>query len=447
MRVLVEGLCRLMQRVYFRHVDELGAENVPREGPLLIVGNHPNGLMDPLLMLSLSPRPVSFMAKEPLFRTPLIGLFVKGLDCLPVYRTKDGADPGHNRKTMEAARALLSRGGTIAIFPEGVSHDEPRLQQLKTGAARMALATQRLISDGGEGTPLRIQPVGLYFENKSIFRSEAVMVWGTPMEVPVVEIDDTAEPDRENTLALTEAISQRLRALTPEGPNAHLVALAARTARLLAAIRAEENEHSSLPSIGDRLSIMQRLLVGHGEAETQAPERLHNIVERIERHERDLSYWGLTPDHTTGLPERSSVKALWRTLAIMLMLAPLALLGLVVNYPAYRLIGTLANRYAAGHDDVVSTLKTAAGLVLVPLGWIAFAGIVGIQTSALGALLALLLSPLCAWAALHFAEHLDALGSAARSIRLMLMRQDRHAALLADRKAIRDELLSIESTL
>jgi glycerol-3-phosphate O-acyltransferase / dihydroxyacetone phosphate acyltransferase len=73
MRRFIEALCRLMLRVFFRRVDAVGLENVPDSGPLLMVANHPNGLMDPLLLLSRSPRPVSFMAKEPLFRMPLIG--------------------------------------------------------------------------------------------------------------------------------------------------------------------------------------------------------------------------------------------------------------------------------------------------------------------------------------------------------------------------------------
>lgn len=448
MRTFVEALCRLMLRIFFRRVDVVGLGHVPARGPLLIVANHPNGLMDPLVLLSKSPRPVSFMSKEPLFRTPVISLFVKGLDCLPVYRKKDGADTGANRRTMEAARALLARGGAIGIFPEGISHDEPQLQPLKTGAARMALAAQRLISDAGSDEPLRIQPVGLFFEQKGTFRSEAVIVWGPPIDVPVVAIDEAAEPGREDTLALTEAIGAHMRALTPEAPDAERVAMAARVARLLSALEVEEGQAATPAGPGRRLSIMQRLLSGHLRAEALAPDRLAQIVARIAAHERDLGYWRLPPDHgadlsTAGAPARSLVL----TLLMLVALSPLALFGLALSYPAYRLIGWLARRYFSKDPDITATAKTLGGLLLFPLSWLVAAALVWARLGLLPALITLLLSPVCAFASLHFADHVDALQSARRSLRMGLSRSERLAALRSERLAIRDELVAIEREL
>src|SRR5207248_1688107 len=79
---------------------------------------------------------------------------------IPVHRKQDvgeGADPAKNREMFEAAARVLSRGRSIAIFPEGQSHTEPMLQPLKTGAARMALS-------GPIG--LRILPVGIAFDRR-----------------------------------------------------------------------------------------------------------------------------------------------------------------------------------------------------------------------------------------------------------------------------------------
>src|SRR5207245_3937136 len=99
-----------------RRIEVAGRERVPPGGPVLFVLNHPSGLVDPLFILCLAPRPVSFLAKAPLFRMPGVGLLVRALDSLPVYRKQDAEDPQKNRATFEAARALLARGGTIAIF-------------------------------------------------------------------------------------------------------------------------------------------------------------------------------------------------------------------------------------------------------------------------------------------------------------------------------------------
>src|SRR5206468_1586214 len=138
-------------------VEVAGREHVPRKHPVIFVLNHPNALVDPAFLFCLAPRRVSFLAKAPLFRMPVIRYFVRALDSLPVYRRQDeGEDVSKNRETFAAARKLLARGGTIGICPEGVSHDEPRLLPIKTGAARIALAAVST----GEVSDLKIVPAG-----------------------------------------------------------------------------------------------------------------------------------------------------------------------------------------------------------------------------------------------------------------------------------------------
>jgi glycerol-3-phosphate O-acyltransferase / dihydroxyacetone phosphate acyltransferase len=122
MRAVLVALCRLLLRVFFRRVEVVGGERVPGDGPVMFTLNHPNGLIDPLFILCLSSRPVSFLAKAPLFRTPLVGWFVRTFECLPVYRKQDGNDPAKNREIIERSVELLRSGNAIAIFPEGTSH-------------------------------------------------------------------------------------------------------------------------------------------------------------------------------------------------------------------------------------------------------------------------------------------------------------------------------------
>src|SRR5260370_676367 len=157
-RRIIVALVRFTLRLYFRHIEVTGLEHVPRKSPAIFVLNHPNALVDPAFLLCLAPRRVSFLAKAPLFRMLVIGYLVRALDSLPVYRRQDeGEDASKNRETFEAARKLLARGGTIAICPEGVSHDEPGLQPIKTGTARIALGAV----SAGEALDLTIAPAGL----------------------------------------------------------------------------------------------------------------------------------------------------------------------------------------------------------------------------------------------------------------------------------------------
>lgn len=114
------AVSRLVLRVFYRRVEAAGLGRVPASGPTILVLNHPNGLMDPLLLLCLSPRPVSFLAKSPLFTMPFVSLFVKAFGSIPVYRPQDAdADVRRNRETFAKARELLKRGGVLALFPRG----------------------------------------------------------------------------------------------------------------------------------------------------------------------------------------------------------------------------------------------------------------------------------------------------------------------------------------
>src|SRR6266704_1323914 len=97
-RWLICIVLRLALRLYFRRIEVAGLEHIPRDTPIIFVLNHPNALVDPAFLLCLSPRRVSFLAKAPLFRTPVLSFFVRALDSLPVYRRQDeGEDVSRNR--------------------------------------------------------------------------------------------------------------------------------------------------------------------------------------------------------------------------------------------------------------------------------------------------------------------------------------------------------------
>ena len=174
------AVLRFALRVFFRRIEVVGRERVPRSGATVFVLNHPNGLVDPVFVLCHAPRRVSFLAKSTLFKMPVIGYLVRAMEAIPVYRKQDaGEDTSKNRETFGRSAELLRRGGTLAICPEGKSHSEPSLQPLKTGAARIALGA----ASSGAALDLKIVPAGLYYTAKTTFRSGALLyfgVFGTP---------------------------------------------------------------------------------------------------------------------------------------------------------------------------------------------------------------------------------------------------------------------------
>lgn len=193
-------------RVFYRlRVD---GPALPAHGPVLIVANHPNSLLDPVLVAGAAGRRVRFLAKAPLFSDKIIGWIVRGSGAIPVYRRVD--DPGQtaqNQDMFRAAHGALGEGAAIGIFPEGITHGEPEMAPLKTGAARIALGTCTRF-----GSVFPIVPFGIVFRARDRFRSEALVVRGTP-----IEWDDLAgrdEEDREAVRDLTDRIDRALRQVT-----------------------------------------------------------------------------------------------------------------------------------------------------------------------------------------------------------------------------------------
>ncbi|HEY7395530.1 MAG TPA: 1-acyl-sn-glycerol-3-phosphate acyltransferase, partial [Gemmatimonadaceae bacterium] len=155
-------------RWFYRDIQVEGRERIPRDRPLILVVNHPNALVDALLVVWVVPRRVLLTAKSTIFVNPLASVLLRWLGVLPLFRTSDVArrgerpDPSRNRETFRAVVAALRAGGAVMIFPEGKSHDEPSLAPLKSGAARMALEA----TGSDDAANLAIVPIGLTFERK-----------------------------------------------------------------------------------------------------------------------------------------------------------------------------------------------------------------------------------------------------------------------------------------
>src|SRR5919205_4633498 len=135
-RRLAHAVISVALRLFFRRIETSRARLVPASGALIFVLNHPNGLIDPGLVFAALPRRISFLAKSTLFRLPVAGWLLRTVEALPLFRRADpGEDVSQNLRTFDACRSLLLRGRCVALFPEGLSHNEPRLQPVKTGAA------------------------------------------------------------------------------------------------------------------------------------------------------------------------------------------------------------------------------------------------------------------------------------------------------------------------
>jgi 1-acyl-sn-glycerol-3-phosphate acyltransferase len=198
---------------FHRSVDVRWSERLPRDRPVLIVANHGNGFVDPVVVAGVLGRLPRFLAKAALWKVVVARPFLGLAGVLPVYRTADGDRASDNTSVFDACHRELAQRATVAIFPEGTTGDRAGLDRVKSGAARIALGALPTAPD------VVIVPIGMAFESRVETRSRAVVMFGEPIEVAGyvgAGLDADGEPDRADAEALTARITEALEQVSPQ---------------------------------------------------------------------------------------------------------------------------------------------------------------------------------------------------------------------------------------
>lgn len=427
-----ERLARLLTAVFFRSVEVQGAEQVPPRGPLLFVANHGNALVDPLLLLARLPRAPRFLAKHTLWHNPIVRPFLALTGAIPVFRRQDGAEGASNDATFERCRQELEQGGAIALFPEGISHDRPAIQPLKTGAARIALDTLR----AQPTLALRIVPVGLSFESKAEFRSRALIVIGEPL-TPDIGSARSAEDERDAVRALTARIEAGLRAVTLNFASLEESRIATRAADLFAE---DERVMPGEAELGARFPLRRAFGEGYAEARARQPARVAQIEALVERYDALLAQSRLRDDQVSArYPKRLAAWYVGSRVQRLALALPIAAIGTLLNYVPYRVPGFVA-RFAGRHRDLPATYKILTGLALAPLCWAVFIALAAALGGPWAALITAVAAPTTGWFALRFHEQNESFWSELRAWLTLRLFPRRAGELRALRAQIRGEV-------
>ena len=432
-RVLV-ALTLLVLRWFFRRVEVDGRERLPKDRPVLVVANHSNGLIDPVILVHTLGRVPRFIAKAALWRPLWVRPFLAAAGMIPVARPQDQPDTSENRRTFSTSHDVLRKGGTVGLFPEGIAHDEPHLAPIRTGAARIALGAR---AAGAEG--LAILPIGLAFDDKIGLRSRALARVGEPIDLDA-ELDDivgadgsASEDDPEAVRALTSEIEQRLRAVAPDYADRREARVLARAAeiwhRSRGGSRLRRQPVGEVP-LSDQERLARRL--------RQAPEATRGrIRDAVARYNLDLDLTGLR-DHqiAAGYTPLQVLGGFVRTALIVALLAPLWVPGLIINVVPYQLASL--SGLAMRNPVMKGTLRVFVALAVFPITWAVVLLLLGVDTLWMGAI-ALALMPLAGVVAAGIMERLV---RAVRAWRGWLGLVERRA-LLDEVRVDRDRLLRL----
>jgi 1-acyl-sn-glycerol-3-phosphate acyltransferase len=375
--VLVSAFRRLM-RLYFREVERVGEPPGPDTRGRVIVSNHTNALIDPILVLTDAACEISPVAKSTLWSIPGLRWLLDRAGAVPIVRRQDAPDKGGtaNADVFEKVAEHLARGGNILIFPEGTSHSEPRLAPFRTGAARMLLE-----AEARGGVPPTFQAAALEFDARTDFRSRTLVLWGPVRRFADVPGAGTAE---ERIRAATAQMAADLGELLVEGETHEERLRVARVAELLA----NEEPDRTLERWN---GIGRQVELANGTLRGTDPELLARVAARVDAYYAELERLGLTdeqlaPGGARAAAPREPPRAtpedpLWKRAALV----PLAASGFALYAVPYFLPRWLARKADA---DAVSTFKLGAALIVYPL-WMG-----GLVVGAL-----VLLPPPLSWAA------------------------------------------------
>lgn len=413
--------CRGLLSIFFRRIEVVGAERIPETGPYLVVANHLNGLLDPMFVLGPLGIPARMLGKSTLWRIPILAQLAHLAGAIPVHRRMDpGADPSKNVDVFARCHEELARMGRIALFPEGISHDEPQLQPLKTGAARIAIEAERRFGPLG----VRIVPVGLVFQHRERFRSSALAVVGEPID-PAEEVRRAETEEREAVRALTERIFRALESVTLNYASWE----EARRVALGAEIYLRDRAGGAAPSLAEQVEARRVVARRLGRLRAVHPEVVADAAEAVGDYEELLRDSGVRDVQVVAdYPRALVVSFVLRTLRRLVVAAPFAAVGTVLNVVPY-LLARLIAAFFEDEPNQVATYKLFPSFLLYPAAWLGGAFVAARYFGTGAGTAVAMAGPLTGWVALRFHEH-----------RRRLWREARAFLTLKARRGVAEEL-------
>lgn len=358
---------RFCVRRYYRVVAIENPERIPVSGPTLLCANHPNSLIDPILVGMAANRGVHFLAKAPLFNIPVLGSLMYAMGMIPAYRGRDDSSQVRkNLQTLDAATDVLKQGEAVGIFPEGLSHDRIGVEMVRSGAARMAF--QAVKDDGGE---LAVVPIGLNYEDKERFLSDVWIRVGEPIDVNQWR-DSNQGHEKHVQRQFTSELDQRLKSiaihLDDENWEPWLLAIEQITSGIDLPIKDVADCAAPKPLLR-RMYIADAMNVFIA----KEPERASALGDQIKQLQQNAEGIDVSLDalcRQFGSKRLGSGRDARRIILLLLFTIPAAI-GTIQHFVPFHLVRLLSSRY---HSKVNRTDVSFYRLLLsIPIYLIAYA--------------------------------------------------------------------------
>ena len=340
---------KLIVRTFFREIVIDGQDNLPLSGPIILTPNHPNSLLDPLILLTLPRRyRIRFVAKAALFKIPQLGWLMRRIGAIPVVRRMDTEGKVDYEAFFSSCVETLAAGESIVIFPEGQSLPQPHMTSLRTGAARLFFMAYE------KGASVKIVPVGLNYERGSVFRTHVVVSVAPPIDTTTFVENHKRDPQRA-VRELTDEIARALRQhvfQTDDFRDRDLMMLLDRLYRT----------ESTDDSWAERLKRLRRFETGFNILRDSYSRDIEQLRYMLSQYEvQSLNF-----EKKHGPPVSGDRLSLIRFFVALVGL-PVAVSGALLNLVPYKLCHLFVTKIKRYDESAAATYKVAYSLFLFPL--------------------------------------------------------------------------------
>ncbi len=419
-------------RLYYKEVRVKNKANLKIEGPLIIIANHPNTLMDAWMIGNVCNQPIHYMAKATLFDSKFKMWLLKSLNMIPINRIGEGRIQGvSNQDSFEACYEILEKGKTLVVFPEGSSFQERQLRQLKSGTARIALTVE---SRNHNTLGLTILPIGLNYSQAEKFRSSVLVNVGQPILVKeyTKDFDENASAGARK---LTEQFRIRLEQVLVNSDNKEEEKLVDRIARIVESRYTREG----MDNVEKEMSLLKKIRDRLDDYKVTEAWKLEEIELLVEKIEWEINKWDIRTDFLDRrFRSRMFFRQLMFSFIFLLIGLPLFVFGILHNFIQYKLTDIIIPKLTKD-IEYYAPMAVLIGLILYPLFYYGFIEVVNMFYPLtfwkwLGYLIAMPFSGMFAY---FFFRYLKHIGYKWKYIFLMIRQKEVMLSLKEKRESLR----------
>jgi len=429
---LLKILLRIGTKLYYKEVKVNNVEGLKHDGPMIIIANHPNTLLDAWIIGQVSKEKIFFMTKGTFFNTGLKKWFLRGLGLIPINRATESKTKGvSNVDSFETCYRVLEEGKILVVFPEGNSFIERQLRQLKSGTARIALEIQKR---GKTAKPIKIVPIGLIYSEADKFRSSVLVNVGKSID-PLPFLEEYKKNSISGARGLTGEFRKGLEALLVNSISSDHELLVDDIVQILSS-RYVKKEKKGIELVADSIKNTHSKI---NEVLMNTPQKMEEIAQLVSVIKQQLNSLDIKADFLdrSYRPGMFGRQLLQSTLLLFFGF-PFFIYGSIHNFLPYKITDLMMPKLVKD-PEYYAPVAILIGLVLYPITYTSILLLVNAYYPLGGwtMLLYLLSMPISGLLAFNYYRYTEHISLKTNYVFLMRTEKDKIKTLIKNRERLK----------